>query len=649
MKRKSSSTKNTNDTKAEKGSRDVVSSSAISSHVSSGSSSSSSLSSSCRSCPSWIPVWILAFSGSILLWASFPPLDFWPLAWVAPIPWVLLIRRENLGGRHPYRVLALAGFVFWMGVLQFMRLPHWATSIGWVAISFYFAFYLPVFVGLSRVAVHRLHVPVMLTAPVVWTGLELARGHLLSGMSMACLGHTQYRWIELIQVSDLAGAYGVSFLVMFVAASLARMIPCEPSSTNTVAPQPQPSLRRFVLASWPHLPVAAVLLVVLFYGHHRTTTNSTIVGPRIALIQGSIDVELIDNPDPKIARRLVEERKKKMFREYVQLSREAVRGDRHLDLLVWPESMFPWDMLTHDPDAAKPSWYKDSNEDFRKSLKEAADAGRDTMAELTRLLGVPLLLGSNREHFGRDGEKCYTSAFYVGRDGKILGCYDKVHLVVFGEYMPLIEYAPWLQHLTPLTGSATPGKGPVAFELNSSGARASRPLTGADASVLPKEKQRARRPRSSVCIAPSICYESVLSQVIRGQVNALTAAGQDPDVLVNLTNDGWFWGSSELDLHLMCAVFRAVECRKPFLVAANTGFSASIDSDGRILQQGPRRKTGIIIAETHLDRNRRSWYLEHGDWFAAACLAASTFFAAVGLYRPLRGRFGSKANATPAG
>ena len=122
-------------------------------------------------------------------------------------------------------VLAVAGFCFWMAALHWLRLPHWATSFGWVALSFYFAFYLPVFVGLSRVAVHRLRVPVILAAPVVWTGLELARAHLLTGMSMASLGHTQYRWIELIQMSDLAGAYGVSFVVMFVAAALARMFP----------------------------------------------------------------------------------------------------------------------------------------------------------------------------------------------------------------------------------------------------------------------------------------------------------------------------------------------------------------------------------------------------------------------------------------
>ena len=82
----------------------------------------------------------------------------------------------------------------------------------------------------------------------------------------------------------------------------------------------------------------------------------------------------------------------------------------------------------------------------------------------------------------------------------------------------------------------------------------------------------------------------------------MAAEGREPDVLVNLTNDGWFWGSSELDMHLACGVFRAVECRKPLLIAANTGFSAWIDGDGRIQEQGPRRAAGVIVAEPRLDR-----------------------------------------------
>ena len=126
---------------------------------------------------------------------------------------------------HPYRSLWLAYMFFWLADLQWIRLPYWAIGFGWLALGVYFGLYMPVFIGLSRFAVHRLRLPVILVAPVIWTGLELAQAHLLSGMTMGCLEHTQYRWTGLIQVSDITGGYGVTFLMMFVAACWARMLP----------------------------------------------------------------------------------------------------------------------------------------------------------------------------------------------------------------------------------------------------------------------------------------------------------------------------------------------------------------------------------------------------------------------------------------
>ena len=160
-----------------------------------------------------------ALVGAVLLWAALPPLDLWLVAWVAPVWWIWLIRQKQLPGRRPYPALWLVGFLFWLAALHWLAIPNRYTAMGWVALSFYLAFYLPVFVGLSRVAVHRLRVPVIVAAPVVWTGLELARGHLLTGFTMASLGHTQYHWLALIQLSDLAGAYGVGFVVMLASAS----------------------------------------------------------------------------------------------------------------------------------------------------------------------------------------------------------------------------------------------------------------------------------------------------------------------------------------------------------------------------------------------------------------------------------------------
>ncbi|HUT90588.1 MAG TPA: apolipoprotein N-acyltransferase [Thermoguttaceae bacterium] len=531
-----------------------------------------------------------ALVSAVLLWAAFPPADLWPLAWVAPAWWVLLVRRGELSGRRPYLKIWVAGFLFWLGALHWMRLPHWMTGFGWVALSFYLAFYVLVFVGLSRVAVHRLRVPVILAAPVVWTGLELVRAHLLTGFTMASLGHTQYRWIELIQLSDLAGAYGVGFLVMLVAACLARMVPSDGKPWTW----------------WPLLPAAGVLCAALVYGHLRVSREPGEPQARIALIQGSIDVVL--NPAPGTHDR--------MHNQYRELSEKAVAQYGDLDLIIWPETVFGRSLRDYAPGLPVPDDWERSDAEFRLAVRRDTAESRKPMRDLANELGTPLLVGVTTQYFDLDQQwKRFNSAAFVPLGEGPIRPYHKMHLVVFGEYVPFADRLAWLVRLTPLSSlgsGASAGTQPAAFQLD------------------------------GLRLSPNICYESVIPHLIRHQVNALARRGQEPDVLVNLTNDGWFWGSSELDLHLVCGVFRAVECRKPLLIAANTGFSAWIDADGRILARGPRRATGVVLAEVAPDP-RGSWYLEHGDWPAGVCLLACLVFAAVGTWgwfskRPQTGR-----------
>jgi apolipoprotein N-acyltransferase len=521
-----------------------------------------------------------ALTGSLLLAAALPPLDLWPLAWIAPVWWVLLVRRRELPGRRPYRSIWLAGFVFWLLAYHWLRLPHWATTFGWIALAFYLSFYLPVFVGLSRVAVYRLRVPVIVAAPVVWTGLELARAHLLSGITMAALGDTQYRWLALIQVSDLAGAFAVSFLVMFGAACLARWIPWEG--------RPR--------ADWAIVALVLVLAAALLYGYGRLSHPATPPQLRVALIQGSIDVTLEHDPT----------RHERIWRDYLRLSRraieEAARRRVPLDLIVWPETMLPEPLVSYEPDACAPPDWRRSPEEFRQWLPECAEESRWRVGHVAAALQTPMIVGLDREHFAGSRIEFFNSAAHLSARGDVLGTYDKSHLVVFGEYVPWADRFPWLQRLTPLPGGGlTPGHGAAAFEVH------------------------------GLRLSPHICYESVLSHLIRGQVRELARQGREPDVLVNLTNDGWFWGSSELDMHLACGVFRAVECRKPFLIAANTGFSAWIDADGRIRTPLHRRSEAVVFAEVGRE-TRKSWYLVHGDWPAGLCLAFCGLAAVVGLW-----------------
>jgi apolipoprotein N-acyltransferase len=526
--------------------------------------------------------------GAVLLWAALPPLDLGPLAWVAPIAWLLLIRRQELPGRRPYGTLWVVGFAFWLAALHWLRLPHWATSFGWLALSFYFAFYVPVFVGLSRVAVHRLRIPLIVAAPVVWMGLELARGHLLTGFTMASLGHTQYRWIPLIQISDLAGAYGVSFVVMFVAACLARMMPLEG--------------RRW--AFWPVVPLGLLLAAVLTYGYARTDLPQPKPQARIALIQGSIDITLKADPGMREA----------IHEHYRKLSEEAVRKYGNLDLIVWPETMLRETLLTKDANPLVPAEWADRPDEFLSRLTSTVSDSAARVGHIAARLRTPMILGVDRQHVGAERIECFNSAVYASKSGELLGCYDKSHLVMFGEYVPLTGYLPWLQRLTPLPISLSAGQKAAVFDVN------------------------------GLRVSPDICYESVLPHLIRRQMRELAQEGKEPDVLVNLTNDGWFWGSSQLDMHLICAVFRAVECRKPFVIAANTGFSAWIDADGRIRAQGPRRAPDVLLAEVARDP-RTSWYLAYGDWPAGLCLTVSGIFALVGLWDWRKRRASTKTEA----
>lgn len=534
--------------------------------------------------PGGISPTLLAWAalGSLLYWAALPPLNWGLLGWIAPLPWLMLARQRQLSGRRPYVVLYLAGAAFWLAALHWLRLPHWATSFGWLALSLYLGIYLPLFVALVRTALHRFCVPLPLAAPVVWAGLEYAQAHALTGFSMASLAHSQYRWPLLFQVCDLGGQYVLSFAMVLVAACLAAALPsAEPSTSKTLT---QPAQRRH---PWqPLIFLACTVAAVTGYGAYRLQQETTTPGPRVALIQGSIDSEFKNDP----------RRQMQIMEQYLDLTRQA-RADHEPDLIVWPETMYRNPLYFVAPDATVPAAFEGSLSELRKQARGTQAA----LESLATALGTPLIVGVDAYVFGREQVDHYNAAAYVDRSGELQARYDKRHLVMFGEYVPLAETFPWLYRLTPLEGGLKAGNALPTWRVG------------------------------DAILCPNICFESCLAHVVRGQVEELARRGSEPDVLVNLTNDGWFWGSSELDMHLACSVFRAVECRKPHLVAANTGISAWIDSSGRILARGPRRSTAVVLADVRLD-NRRSPYLVWGDWPAGVCLMLCTALAAADLW-----------------
>src|SRR6476469_9682657 len=114
---------------------------------------------------------LFGLAGSLLLWTSFPPVNLPWLAWIAPVPWLWLVQQPKLSGWRPYIVLWLAGTIHWLLMLDGIRLAHPALYGGWIALAAYLGVYLPVFVGLTRVAVHRFKISIVVAGPVVWVGL----------------------------------------------------------------------------------------------------------------------------------------------------------------------------------------------------------------------------------------------------------------------------------------------------------------------------------------------------------------------------------------------------------------------------------------------------------------------------------------------
>ncbi len=531
---------------------------------------------------------VTALASSLLCWLAFPPFDFGWLAWLAPIGWLSLVARDTLPGKRPYRSLWLAGFVFWALTVHWIRLPHLANYIALAALASYLGCYLPMFVAIARVGVHRLRLPLWLVAPTVWTGLDWFRHHLMTGFGFGSLAHTQIRFLEIIQLADIVGEYGVTFLIMLVSACLTLALSHNPQR------HARPRLRHVAL----YVILAALAIGsafvhgALFLQLESVSASPTQSMPRIALIQGNIRAQIKAEVD----------KQQNIMDEYMGLSLEAVASsraedDRAVDLIIWPETSFRQNLATVEKGYQLPAGIV--HESY-------LIAGPRDLAEFVNQTGAAILTGIDRVHIyptdhGHPDFKAYNSSVLMDAERRIVGTYDKMHLVVLGEYVPFSDWIPLLRNLTPITGLAAPGERPAAMKLH------------------------------DLVFCPNICYETAVPHLIRGQVTELAAAGEMPDVLVNLTNDSWFRGSSELDMHLACGVFRAVEHKRPLLIAANGGLSAHVGPSGTVHQVSKRQQPQTLLVDLPKpSRQGLTLYAKWGDWFAGICVVCCVVLAVVG-------------------
>jgi len=572
------------------------------------------------------PTLVLGLLGSLLCYLAHPPMGWSLLAWVGPTPWLVLARLPRLPGRRPYLTLWAAGVTYWLAAVQWLRLPHPANHFGLLLLACYLGAYLPVFVGLTRVGVHRWRLPLWLVAPMVWTGLEWLRARLLTGFLMASLAHTQVRFPLVIQIADVFGEYGVTFVIVLVAAAIAEALPLKwfaamaaPSSvggSSGASPRlnlasSDPRLEAGAERRWSKLVPAAVTLTAAFgYGQWQlwndlANTTPRRVGPTIALIQSDMLADWKGTP----------ERDTGVMSQMYELSQRAVANSkRRVDLIVWPETMYRDPLLGLDEKQPPTAEFD----------PERVDATRRNLAAMADEFDAAMLVGLDRYNaIAADATEetpygyridSYNSSALVDRTGRLIGTYDKIHLLPFGEFIPFVKWLPFLRGYSPITGAAISGELP-------------KPLT-----------------LEGVNYAVNICYETVLPQLIRREfVHLIREHQSTPDVMVNLTNDAWYWGSSELDMHLASGVFRAVEMRTPLVVAANRGLSAHVDHLGRIMGMTERNKPATLVAHVTLPNRTGPYptlFVRFGDWFALVCLVCSTVLAAVGWRerrrRPLR-------------
>lgn len=515
---------------------------------------------------------LLAGASGLLLPFCFPDEQLFPLAWVALIPLHLAIERAR-----PKR----AFFVSWFaGTLAFLGIMVWVVTAMHVygkvpllpsyGVLFLFSLYLGLYVafygwGVARVAQGYPDL-MWLAAPSLWVLLELVRTYFLTGIPWALLAYSQTTWLPIIQIADLTGVYGVSGLIVLGNVGLLTILRLFSKRGRQLLGRSAwvaPVMATFALVgAWTYGvqkladPIAAIASEQAPVGDPPLIT--------IGLVQANVDQ----------GQKWDERFRQETMDRYVRLTRAA---GRDVDLIVWPEAATPF-------------------------VYEMEGSYQKAVSGLIQQLDTPMLFGSPAVRRYPDGRPyLLNSAYLLSPVGNIVGRYDKQHLVPFGEYIPF--HHSLLFFLDKLV------EGIGDFE------------AGTDSTVLavpqriprPSEVPGRPIPMEKGAFGVVICYEVIFPELVR------QFAQQGADFMVTITNDAWFGHSAAPYQHFGMVVFRAVENRRSFARAANTGVSGFIDPYGRVLQASPIFTEQTMAGRLPLVRTK-TFYTEHGDLFAYACV-----------------------------
>lgn len=445
---------------------------------------------------------------SILYILSFPNFNIQWLAWVCLIPLIIAIDKEK-------DVRVVGRNCLFCGWLIFLGGMHWLTKVtylGYILVTFYMAWYIVLF------GIIRFYNKNLWTVPLAWTSLEFIRGNLFGGIPWLLLGASQYNFLPLIQISNITGVYGVSFIVALVNAQGQSL-----------------AIYRYRM-DWSLFITVLILLITLGYGRIMLNRHEQFEKIKIGIVQPNVSQDVKWDP------------------EYTDWMLNRLEGLTmkvgNADFVVWPETSVP--TLTHTPG----------------------------LLERIKGLRTNLLLGSQ----GIEDGRYYNSAFFIQKDGRLLGEYRKIHLVPFGEFVPFGDIFPFLKKFTPIIDGFTPGKEFTVFK----------------PSVINYE------------LSTIICFEDIFPDLTRRFVR------NGARVLVNITNDGWFGESAEVYQHAYLSVFRAVENCVPLVRATNTGLSCFVDYTGKMYSLKPFIETSGLLEM--LVPKRNTFYTMYGDIFSWLCI-----------------------------
>ena len=368
----------------------------------------------------------LTICSAILLTLSFPKNDMWILAWVGLIPLFFIVRNNN--SKWSFLWCWFSGTLFYtfttnwitQTMNQYGGMSLWLSFIVLLLLSIYLGLYTGLFGYLSKYISEKTSIPLSAAAPFVWVSLEFLRAHLLSGFPWASLGYSQYKFLHIIQIADITGVYGVSFLIVAVNAVLfwIFLLRTEKVLSNR--------LRIISISS-----ITFLFVLSLCYGYYRLSKDydSNDNELNIAVIQGNIPQHLKWNRSFQ----------RKTIDTYKRLTNEA--AGHGSDLVVWPET-------------AAPFYFQEYSQYREEVLDIAAD-------------GNTYLLFGNPSYKLTDDikPKMLNSAYLISPYRDIMARYDKIHLVPFGEYVPFSNILFFVEKLASGTGDFSAGRDHIVMEL----------------------------------------------------------------------------------------------------------------------------------------------------------------------------------------